>query len=447
MHMAFGGDLGAGPYNRDDSVDSVLVRKVKWQRGVTKGEAPVTNEIVNTLAAAVQAWNASSAANPGQVGVIAILDNYVEELTGPNAIEISEGSLLLVVAADWPKTPVQDGLPGQAQRIVGNLEPDNRRPYLRGALEVRGTALEGSPTPGQCVINGMMIEGAVTVKSIAPAGLGELRLDHCTVIPPVNAVTVALSTPEDKPQVAITLYRTICGPVILPASCPKLVVLQQGRVQLDADWNEQNQIESYRTETSISDLIGKSGGPLPGTGFEIKVTATKKELRFGAGHYYVDGILCELELEIAPDSQEDLPSTAKVITTSTGPVAYTNTPETGIYLAYLDVWLHHLTAIERPEIRESALGGPDHATREKVMAHVKLLRVAAPGANVNSISSTTVLNAAVLNAITAPNLGKLNARTRPGKTSLDPCIVNPGAGYRRLENQLYRIEIHQSGSL
>ena len=58
------------------------------------------------------------------------------------------------------------------------------------------------------------------------------------------------------------------------------------------------------------------------------------------------------------------------------------------------------------------------------------------------ISSTTVLN-----AITAPNLGKLNARTRPGKTSLDRCIVNPGAGYRRLENQLYRIEIHQSGSL
>jgi hypothetical protein len=79
------------------------------------------------------------------------------------------------------------------------------------------------------------------------------------------------------------------------------VLQQQGRVQLDADWNEQNQIESYRTETSITDLIGKSGGALPGTGFEIKVTANKKELRIGPGHYYVDGILCEIELEIAPD--------------------------------------------------------------------------------------------------------------------------------------------------
>ena len=169
------------------------------------------------------------------------------------------------------------------------------------------------------------------------------------------------------------------------------VLQQQGRVQLDADWNEQNQIESYRTETGVSDMIGKSGGPLPAPGFEIKVTANKKELRIGPGHYYVDGVVCELDSEIAPDAQEDLPSTAKIMTMSTGPAAYTSTPETGIYLAYLDVWLHHLTAIERPEIRESALGGPDHATREKVMAHVKFVRFAAPGANVNSISSTTVL--------------------------------------------------------
>jgi hypothetical protein len=219
------------------------------------------------------------------------------------------------------------------------------------------------------------------------------------------------------------------------------VLQQQGRVQLDADWNEQNQIDSYRTETSAADIIGITGGPLPTPGFEIKVTANQKDLRIGRGHYYVDGILCELETETAPNAQEDLPPSAKITIASAGAAAYTSTPPPGVYLAYLDVWLHHLTAIERPELRESALGGPDHATREKLMAHVKFVRVGAAGTPVNCLS-----NFPAFNAIAAPKLGKLNARTKPGKTASDACIVNPGAGYRRLENQLYRIEIHQGGN-
>jgi len=219
------------------------------------------------------------------------------------------------------------------------------------------------------------------------------------------------------------------------------VLQQQGRVQIDADWNEQNKIDSYRDESTASDVIGKSGAPLSAAGFEIKVTPDKKQLRIGSGHYYVDGILCEASAEVAPDAQEDLPATAKIMGVTGGPIAFTETPETGVYLAYLDVWLHHLTALERPEIRESALGGPDHATREKLMAHVKFLRVGAPGASLNCLSPFPAFD-----AITTPNLGKLNARTKPGKTSSDPCIINPGAGYRRLENQLYRIEVHHGGT-
>ena len=39
------------------------------------------------------------------------------------------------------------------------------------------------------------------------------------------------------------------------------VLMQQGRVQLDADWNEQGAIAARREETTTEDLVGHCGGP------------------------------------------------------------------------------------------------------------------------------------------------------------------------------------------
>ena len=47
------------------------------------------------------------------------------------------------------------------------------------------------------------------------------------------------------------------------------VLMQQGRVQLDADWNEQQDIVLYRLETSAWDTMGESGVPDNGAGFDI----------------------------------------------------------------------------------------------------------------------------------------------------------------------------------
>jgi hypothetical protein len=49
----------------------------------------------------------------------------------------------------------------------------------------------------------------------------------------------------------------------------------------------------------------------------------------------------------------------------------------GIYLAYLDVWERGITAVEDPQIREAALGGPDTTTRIKTVWQVKIERVSA----------------------------------------------------------------------
>ena len=45
----------------------------------------------------------------------------------------------------------------------------------------------------------------------------------------------------------------------------------------------------------------------------------------------------------------------------------------------------------------------------------------------------------------ASPMGTLEARTTPGKPKSDTHKISSGTGYRGLENQLYRVEIHSSG--
>jgi len=82
------------------------------------------------------------------------------------------------------------------------------------------------------------------------------------------------------------------------------VLSQQGRVQLDADWNEQAAILLHYLRTLAADLIGEQGGPEENAGFEVSLLSipppVQNDFRIGPGHYYVDGILCELEATPIP---------------------------------------------------------------------------------------------------------------------------------------------------
>lgn len=178
----FSGDVGGGPYNRRQSVTSSLTRKITWQAGVSKEVAAVPGTIFDKIADAVAEWNLQPA---GSVGVIAIMDSatYEENLTGANRIKIPDGSQLLIVAADWPEVPVPGGLPGQKQRITGQLEPDERRPHIRGNISATGTAAATSQTPGELDFNGLLVEGKLTVEATQSGNLGALGVIHCTLVP------------------------------------------------------------------------------------------------------------------------------------------------------------------------------------------------------------------------------------------------------------------------
>jgi hypothetical protein len=203
------------------------------------------------------------------------------------------------------------------------------------------------------------------------------------------------------------------------------VLMQQGRVQLDADWNEQTAILLRYLQVLAADLIGPRGGPSDNCGFAISALTTppvSNDFRIGQGHYYVDGILCEADTIITYMTQPDYPAPTD------GKLA------SGAYQVYLDVWERQISYVEDDGIREVALGGPDTAARTKVVWQVKVT----PGEVCPTVQD--------LNDRFQPaNRGRLKAMTKQDTPSTDPCIVPSDARYRGAENQLYRVEIHRGG--
>jgi hypothetical protein len=215
------------------------------------------------------------------------------------------------------------------------------------------------------------------------------------------------------------------------------VLMQQGRVLVDADWNEQTAILLHYLRTLASDLIGQHGGP--GEGFNIICSDSYTyDFEIAYGHYYVDGILCENEPHHYCPPGED-----------PEPLTYTSQPDFPLfeedeerlteglrYLVYLDVWERHINHLQVNHIREPALGGPDTATRAQVVWQVKTVTIPE---DLQDVSDCPQL---VNSLIPQRDYPCLRARARVEAPSDDPCIIPPEARYRGVENQLYRIEIH-----
>ena len=217
--FAFSGEVGAGPYDRADWLSDTkkgpgpFQTTPRWQAAVSQELPPVPGIVFATIADAVQAWNAKA---PGAIGVIAILDSrtYRENLTGTDSILVPQGSRLLVVAADW-----------EAQRDPSSpaslhLDPNGLRPHLLGELTVEGTAPAGSANPGELFVDGLLIEGSLTVLA---GNLGTLGISHCTITPEgALDVLSSGSAGGNNDGLIVNLYRTICAPISLPTSIPAL---------------------------------------------------------------------------------------------------------------------------------------------------------------------------------------------------------------------------------
>src|SRR6266545_1479470 len=77
-----------------------------------------------------------------------------------------------------------------------------------------------------------------------------------------------------------------------PAKNFSSVLMQQGRVQLDADWNEGEEISDRRWRSETIDIIGRGVVPRETpNGFEIRIGGGV--LTIGRGRIYVDGLQAE----------------------------------------------------------------------------------------------------------------------------------------------------------
>lgn len=150
------------------------------------------------------------------------------------------------------------------------------------------------------------------------------------------------------------------------------------------------------------------------------------DLHLGAGRYYVDGVLCENPERTSLTAQPDLPG---------APMPQPRGFEREQHILYLDVWERSITAIEDPGVRETALGGPDTATRSRVVTQVRSVRAElAERAARADIPFEREIHDEWARRI-APELarrGRLQARRRP-------------LAAQKLDNLLYRIEVHDAG--
>ncbi len=200
------GDIGGGPYARRMSLEAALgERAVDWQALVTTQETPDGQTVFATLQEAVTVWNALA---PGQVGLICVGDNHAfeETLTGPDRIEVPEGSLLVIAAAHWPAVPVPDGAPGETTRPLGLFDATGLRPAVIGDIDVLGTAPAGSDLPGRLVLDGLILDGDIRVANAPGAGLGGLRLAHVSQ-PPNHRIPVG----TENEALDLDLCRTRTG--------------------------------------------------------------------------------------------------------------------------------------------------------------------------------------------------------------------------------------------
>jgi hypothetical protein len=235
----------------------------------------------------------------------------------------------------------------------------------------------------------------------------------------------------------------------------RAVQQQQGRVQLDSEWNEQADLAAYRVETETVDTVGTCGAPLHADGFRLVASAAgltpdeaarpgnanpppvpPGDLLLTAGRLYAHGMLAESDRIALVSAQPELPTPADSAQVGVAPLF--PLVAAGTWLAYLDVWTRFVDAIDDPGIREVALGGPDTTTRIKNSWQVKFLSV--------PDGTTCASPVAAWDALIHPQRGTLSALVAPSASKSTPCIVDPGAGYRRLENQLYRVEVHDGGA-
>jgi len=218
------------------------------------------------------------------------------------------------------------------------------------------------------------------------------------------------------------------------------VLFQQGRVQVDADFNEQLAISNYISRSLARDLIGPHGGPAENLGFACVTNKNEfsrwhsccpgvrtaefesmvqdvdwtRDFLVMPGRYYVDGMFLENHAIVRFSEGADA-SARESLASGQEPLAI-----------YLEAFERVVTPAEDSSLLDPALEGIDTSLRLQVQWRVGL----------HACDGRPLPRQ--LPMLARSRYGLMTALTNPpnegGSTS-------PG-GYTGAENRLYRVEIH-----
>ena len=239
------------------------------------------------------------------------------------------------------------------------------------------------------------------------------------------------------------------------------VVMEQGRVQTDADWNEWLAEFARRVDAEALDTLGHAVVPATTPdGFRIMIPQGGGAISIGCGRMYVDGLLVENhgpwadgaydtsnavwdpaleELSGAPQPPPP-PGHGQFIDFTRqryAPGASLAKLVAGQqYVAYLDVWRRPVVYLQDAGLVDKAIG-IDTSGRVQTVWQVKLMPVQS-GAGWDCHTPDSKI-------FPGPSAGRLSSGVVANPTA-GPCCLTTGAGYTGVENQLYRVEIHGGGS-
>lgn len=201
------------------------------------------------------------------------------------------------------------------------------------------------------------------------------------------------------------------------------LMLQQGRVLLDADFNEMVEILKERTRKLSLDAMGNPGIPFLTNpdAFSVSVNLGPLDLELAPGRIYVDGRMAEifedetftyLGQPFLPDPQPLPDGDAAVV---------------------LCLWEEEVTWVLEPDLLDPALNGVDTTTRRRTIIQLQVEEVDAAECG--------------LDVGDPPSDGRLTTRAIAPPAPDDPCILPPEGGFRGVINSFYRVECHVGGPM
>lgn len=212
---------------------------------------------------------------------------------------------------------------------------------------------------------------------------------------------------------------------------PRTVVARQGQVLLDADLDQQSRHQFYRIETETVDVLGSPGRlvvPENNNGFKVTADGGPANFNIGDGRGYLAGWLVE-NAAVCKLTTQPHPRTANGMAADA---------VTAPAIVGLKALIRHVDPVEDPVLADVALG--DAQASGRALVDWQVFPFAVAGAGPASCADATK-NADWLKLI-APSTGMLAVSVQTAAPSTDPCSLTPGGGYTRLENLLYRIEVH-----